>query len=284
MARPPRIEFPGAVYHLSSWCEPGVPAFADDEDRAAFLALLAQTLHRFDAQLLSYCLLPDHFHLLLFTRRGNLSQLMRHLLGVYTQQHHLRHGGSGTLFHGRFKAVLVDREAHLLDTCRYIELNPLRMGLVKDLAQWPWSSYPAHAGLVAVPEWLEADGLWAFVLGRALSGAADRRRAAERYAKLQASDAQLRLWPGRLRQQIFLGDEAFARRMLAQGRRSRPVVNTKAAPGQWADWLARSDSREQALYQAHTEGGMSMSVLAQTLGLSVSRVSRLVAAYERGLG
>ncbi|OYU28934.1 MAG: transposase [Burkholderiales bacterium PBB2] len=310
MARPPRIELAGAVYHLSSRCDAGVCAFEDDADRRSLLALIAQTMQRFDAQVLAYCLLPDHFHLLLFTRQANLSRLMRHLNGVYTQYHNRRHGSEGPLFHGRFKGVLVDREAHLLDACRYVELNPLRLGLVRELADWPWSSYRAHVGMEPAPAWLDADGLHAYVLGRELRGALDRRRAADRYAQLLASEPDLALWPGRLRQQIFLGDSAFVKRMRAAGRaadqaeraraRAKPASQGRADPAArfqstarsraaatdrppWAELLAHSGSREQALYRAHTEAGWSMSALAAELGLSVSRVSRLISGVERGL-
>ncbi|MCV2420073.1 transposase [Paucibacter sp. DJ2R-2] len=305
MARPPRIEIPGAVYLLSSRCDPGVAACVDDADRRALLALVAQTMQRFDAQVLAYCLQPDHFQLLLFTRQANLSRLMRHLNGVYTQYHNRRHGSEGPLFHGRFKAVLVDREAHLLDACRYVELSPLRLGLVRDLAAWSWSSYRAHVGLEPAPPWLDADGLHAFVLGRSLRGALDRRRAADRYADLVASEPDLDLWAGRLRQQIFLGDAAFVKRMKAAARAAAaalaaaskavgvPGQAARARPGPgtatvgpartaWEECLAANPSREQALYSAHTEGGWSMTALAAELGLSVSRVSRLIAGVERG--
>ncbi len=286
MARPPRIEFPGAVYHVSAWSEGGHPAFAEAADREAFLGLLAQTMQRFDAQLLAYCLLPDHYHLVLYTRQANLSRLMRHLGGVYTQHHNLHSRSDGALFHGRFKAILVDREAHLLDVCRYVELNPLRSGLVAGVEQWPWSSFRAHAGLDAAPVWLDVVGLWRYVLGREARTAAEQRRAAERYAKVVAKDPALRLWPGRLRRQIFLGDEAFVERMLAHaGIKSgaRPARRT-AGPGfDWPACLQASASREEALYKAHTEGGQTMSALAAALGLSVSRISRLIAGHEQGL-
>jgi len=288
MARPPRIEFPGAVYHVSSRCEPGTLAFADDQDRAALIELMAQSMQRFDAQLLAYSLLGDQYEILVFTRRANLSRLMRHLGGVYTQHHNRRHGSQGALFQGRFKAVLVDRERHLLDACRYVDLAAGRLGLSKSPAQWPWSSSPAHTGLVATPAWLESDGLWRYVLGRELQGAVDRRRAMARYAQLLAEEPGFDLWAGRLRQQIFLGDEAFARAALAQAaqaqRAAKPARAGKAqrAPSMQS-WLLESESREQALYRAHTEGGLAMSAMARALDLSVSRVSRIVAAYERKL-
>lgn len=289
MARPLRIEFPGAVYHVSSHCDVGVRAYADDDDRAAFIDLLAQAMQRFDAQVLAYCLGEQDFQLVLYTRQANLSKLMRHLNGVYTQYYNRRHGGSGALFRGRFKAILVDREAMLLDLCRYVELTPLRQARGPGLGGiegWPWSSYRAHAGLAVAPGWLDVDGLHGFVLGRPVRTAAERRRAAERYARLVASEPALDLWPGRLRQQIFLGDEAFVARMLAAAGAApaRALKRRKGgAGGSWNDWQRDSESREQALYRAHTEGGLSMTALAGLLGLSVSRISRLIAGYEQSL-
>lgn len=281
MARPPRIELAGAVYHVTVRGADGRAVFVDEADRRTLLDLLGQTMQRFDAQVLAYNLLDEHFHLLLFTRQANLSRLMRHLDGVYTQYFNRRHGDGGPLFQGRFKAIVVDREALLLDVCRYVELNALRLGLVRDVADWPWSSAPAHIGRVEAPPWLDVDGLLGFVLGRPVEGAADRRRAAERYARLLASEPRLALWPGRLRQQIFLGDAAFVARVQALARAKPAAKGARRKPIAWSDWLRSSSSREQALYRAHTEGALSMTALAATLGLSVSRVSRLIAGFER---
>jgi REP element-mobilizing transposase RayT len=281
MARPPRLEIAGAVYLIGAHCpfESGQIAFADETDRAEMLALLAQALHRFDAQALAYALLPDHYHLLLFTRRPNLSQLMRHVNGVYTQHCQSRHGFSGPLFQGRFHAALVDRERHLLDACRYIDLNPVRLGLARGAADWAGSSFRALAAMEAAPEWLDVDGLHTHLLGRPVSTAAQRRLAGERYARLVASDPGLQLWPGRLREQIFLGDAEFAARMRAAASAPRRAVRTS-----WPEWLRRAGGiREQALWLAHAEGGVAMTELAGQLGLSVSRISRLIAAAERAV-
>jgi len=217
MARPARLEIAGAVYLISAHCpfESGRPAFADDLDRAEMRALLAQALHRFDAQALAYALLPDHYDLLLFTRRANLSVLMRHVNGVYTQHRQRRDGFSGPLFQGRFRAVLVDRERHLLDACRWVDLGPVREGLARGAAGWSGSSFRALAGLEAAPEWLDVDGLHSHLLKRPAVTPAQHRLAGDRYARLVASEPGLQLWPGRLREQIFLGDAEFARRMRA---------------------------------------------------------------------
>jgi putative transposase len=281
MARPPRLEIAGAVYLIGAHCpfESGRPAFVDDADRAEMRALLAQALHRFDAQALAYALLPDHYDLLLFTRRANLSALMRHVNGVYTQHQQRRRGFSGPLFHGRFHAVLVDRERHLLDACRWVDLGPVREGLARGAAGWAGSSFRALAGLEAAPEWLDVDGLHSHLLGRPAVTAAQHRLAGDRYARLVASEPGLQLWPGRLREQIFLGDADFAARM-----RAATVPPQRAARTSWADWLKRAGGiREQALWLAHTDGGVAMTDLAGQLGLSVSRISRLIAAAEKAV-
>lgn len=243
------------------------------------VSLIEQALLRFDAQALAYCLLPDQYQLLLFTRKANLSRLMRHLNGVYTQYHQRRHGLGGPLFQGRFHAVLVDRERHLLDACRYIDLGPVREGLAGDPAAWPGSSFRAHAALEAAPDWLEVDGLHAYLLNRPASTPALHRRAGERYAAMLAAEPDFDLWTGRLREQIFLGDAAFAQRMRAQA--STPV---RAARVGWNEWMRRAGGvREQALWLAHTQGSVSMTDLAGQVGLSISRVSRLIATAERTL-
>jgi REP element-mobilizing transposase RayT len=186
MARPLRIEFPGAVYHVTSRGDRREPIFVDDEDRRALLEVVGQALSRFDAQMLAYCLMGNHYHFVLHTRRANLSMLMRHVNGVYTQAFNRRHGKVGHLFQGRFKAILVDRDAYLLEVCRYVELNPVRARSVRQPEAWPWSSYRAHVGLAEAPQWLDVEGLHGYVLGCPVTSAADHRRAANRYAELVA--------------------------------------------------------------------------------------------------
>lgn len=275
MARPLRIEFPGAVYHVATRGDG--PVFADDEDRRLLLELLDQAVQRFDAQVLAYGEGDAHYELLIFTRQANLSRLMRHLNGVYTQAYNRRHGRTGHVFQGRFKAVLVDREHLLMDACRYVELIGVREGLVGDPAEWPWSSFLAHAGMTTSPSWLETDGLWGHVLGKLPQNSSDRRRAAQRYYGMVESEPDLDIW-GQLRHQIFLGDAAFVQRTVRLSER----VPRAPRPRGLREWMRNSDSREEALYRAHTEGGQSMTALARELGLSVSRVSRLIAGHERG--
>jgi len=285
MARPLRIEFPGAVYHVTARGDRREPIFVDDQDRSALLAVLARAADRFDAQLLAYCLMGNHYHLVLHTRQANLSLFMRHLNGVYTQGYNRRHDKTGHVFQGRFKAILVDRDAYLLELCRYVELNPVRAGMVSAPGEWLWSSYLAHVGAADSPEWLDTLGLHGYLLGRDVQSDADHRVAAKRYAALVASAPDLQIWPDGLRQQIYLGDEQFVERM--QELMAAPRTDDREIPRKQRqsvkplqDWLALSASREEGLYRAHTEGGITMTSIATTLGLSVSQVTRLIARFE----
>jgi len=265
------------------------PIFVDDQDRHGFLDVVAQALSRFDAEILAYCLMGNHYHFVLHTRKANLSLLMRQINGVYTQAFNRQHNKVGHLFQGRFKAILVDREAYLLEVCRYVDLNPVRARMVKKPEAWTWSSYRAHVGLENSPIWLDTDGLHGYLLGRVPSGASDRRSAANRYARLVAAARDVQLWDEALRQQIYLGDEVFVERMqkIADPQRTAAREIPKAqrrTSRSLAQWLSTCDSREEAMFRAHTESGLTMSAIADELGLSVSRVSRLIARAEKAKG
>jgi REP element-mobilizing transposase RayT len=282
MARPLRIEFPGAVYHVSSHGEGGSAIFLDKADRQCLLAVLAHGMQRFDAQVLAYCLLEHGFELVIYTAQANLSRLMRHINGVYTQAFNRRHGRTGPVLQGRFKSVLVDRENTLLGACQYVESAAVREGLVRTASSWAWSSYGVHTGASEAPAWLDSDGLLSFVLGREARTPSERRKAAEKYASLLARFDGAAFWTQNLRHQIYLGDEAFVARMRRGKWRGgaaavRPSVRGRTSVAQW---IKDSASREQGLLRAYTEGGLSMTAIGESLGLSVSRVSRLIAKAE----
>ena len=173
------IEFPTAIYHVTSHGDRREPIYRDDEDRVAQLEVIALAMDRFDAQVLAYCQMGNHYHLVVRTRQANLSRLMRHVNGVYTQAFNRRHGVVGHLFQGRFKSILVDRDAYLLALCRYVERNPVAAGMVGTAQEWPWSSYRAHVCVAATPPWLDSDGLHGYLLGRPVVGARDRQRATQ---------------------------------------------------------------------------------------------------------
>ena len=288
MARPLRIEFPGAIYHVTSRGDRRDAIFGDDADRRTLLAVLAHAFQRFDAKALAYCLMGNHYHLVVRTQQANLSLLMRHLNGVYTQRFNRRYDKVGHVFQGRFNAILVDRDSYLLSLCRYVELNPLRSRLARSPADWAWSSYRAHAGLTEAPDWLDTAGLHGYLLGHAARDAADHGEATRRYAALVASAPDLKIWPQGLRQQIYLGDDAFVSRMQALAAQPRvqdpEIPRPQRLPTErpLQDWIAQSASRDEGLYLAHAQGGVPMTQIATALGLSVSRVSRLIARHEAG--
>ncbi|MBI3755201.1 MAG: transposase [Deltaproteobacteria bacterium] len=146
MSRPLRIEYPGAVYHITSRGNEKKAIFKDESDREKFLKILAQVNKRYNWLCHAYCLMDNHYHLLIETPDGNLSIGMRQLNGVYTQTFNRRHRRTGHLFQGRFKAILIQKDSHLLEVCRYVVLNPVRARMVEQPGDWKWSSYPATSG------------------------------------------------------------------------------------------------------------------------------------------
>jgi REP element-mobilizing transposase RayT len=286
--RPLRIEFPGAMHHVTSRGDRRELIYRDDTDRITHLAVLDQALERFDTEVLSYCLMGNHFHLVLHTRQANLSRLMRQLNGVYTQRLNQRHGLVGHLFQGRFKAILVDRDAYLLALCRYFERNPVAAGLVASAAAWPWSSCRAHVGQAPTPPWLDTDGLHGYLLGRPVASPADRREARTTYARMLEEVSDANLWQSGLRQQVFLGDEAFVGRTLDRlqsvgGRTPKtdgvPKRQTRR-PASLDRLLTEAEDRDKAVLEANRDAGFTITEIARHLGLSVSRVSRLIAREE----
>src|SRR4030042_1088894 len=134
-----------------------MPIFEDDEDIECLLSILEDVVKRFNWVIHAYCLMDNHYHLLIETGDGILSKAMRHLNGVYTQCFNRKHDHVGHIFQGRFKSILVNRESHLLELCRYIVLNPLRAGMIRQIDQYKWSSYRATAGLEEKPGFLTVD-------------------------------------------------------------------------------------------------------------------------------
>ena len=162
MARPLRLEFPGAVYHLTSRGNARQRIFFTDRDRELFLQTLSQVISRYSWICHAYCLMANHYHLLIETPKANLSLGMRQLNGLYTQSFNRQHRLVGHLFQGRFKAILVEKDSYLLELCRYIVLNPVRVKRSGQIGAWKWSSFRATVGSAAVPEFLTVD----WVLGQ----------------------------------------------------------------------------------------------------------------------
>jgi putative transposase len=154
MARPLRIEYPGAWYHVMNRGRRRERIFQDGNDYQAFIDLLRSTSEMFHADVSAFCLMPNHYHLLIHTPEGNLTRCMRHIGGVYTQHFNRRHAHEGQLFRGRYKAVLVEEEEYLLGLVRYIHFNPIKAGLVEDLKEYPWTSHHGYLSPDDKWDWL----------------------------------------------------------------------------------------------------------------------------------
>ena len=144
MSRPLRIEYPGAWYHVMNRGRRREDIFLDESDYHLFLDVLKDTAKMWNLKVSAYCLMSNHYHLLVQTPEGNLSRCMRHLNGVYTQRFNLKHGLDGQLFRGRYKSVLVEEDNYLLELLRYIHRNPLEAGIVTKLNDYPWSSHRGY--------------------------------------------------------------------------------------------------------------------------------------------
>ncbi len=155
MARPLRIQYPGAVYHITSRGNERRPIVRDDKDRWLFIRALADTVDSYGVVVHAWVLMDNHYHLLVETPEANLSQALRHLNGIYTLRFNRRHNRAGHLYQGRYKAILVHKDSYLKELCRYVVLNPVRAKMVKHPKEWKWSSYRATAGYETEPEWVE---------------------------------------------------------------------------------------------------------------------------------
>jgi len=220
VARPLRLEFAGALYHLTARGNARGDIFSDDEDRQLFLELLGKEISQQGWRCYAYCLMGNHYHLLIETPQPNLVAGMRRLNGVYTQAFNRRHQRVGHVFQGRYKGIVVDRDSYGLELCRYIVLNPVRARMVRGPEHWAWSSFRATAGRAAAPAWLDTD----WVLGQ-LGG----RTAYERFVREGLGEHSP--WE-KLQGQIWLGGEAFLQRMqrLADGKALSNVPRAQQRP------------------------------------------------------
>lgn len=157
MARPLRIEYPGAFYHVTSRGNEQKDVFKSQRDREKFLEYLESATERYGAVVHAYCLMSNHYHLLLETPAGNLSQIMRHINGAYTTYFNIKRKRSGHLFQGRYKAILVELDEYAMELSRYIHLNPVRAGMVTRPEEYRWSSYNNYIGQGTASSWLKVE-------------------------------------------------------------------------------------------------------------------------------
>lgn len=274
MARPLRLEFPHAVYHVTSRGNARQKIVRGDRDREAFLSVLGQVIERFGWLCYAYCLMDNHYHLLIETPRPTLSIGMRQLNGVYTQLSNRRHDRVGHVFQGRFKAILVQKDAHLLELCRYVVLNPVRARFVSRPHQWKWSSYRATVGREEAPPYLTVD----WVLGQFGQRLREARRAYEQFVR--DGIGQVSPW-GQLRGQIYLGSEAWvAKHQPDRVLREVPRTQTQAHRPTLKQLFSGKQIRDRAILRAYRRYGYRQREIAEHLGVHYTTVSRWLKRAE----
>jgi len=278
MARPLRIEYPGAFYHVTCRGNAQNDVFLFDGDRLRFMSLLKQCVDRFEWIVHAYCLMGNHYHLLVETPKGNLSRGMRHLNGVYTQWFNVVHERSGHLFQGRFHSILVEKDHYLLEVSRYIVLNPVRAHLVSAPEEWEWSSYRETAGFpVKRQSPLTPDEILShFSSHLARSRLQYRTFVREGLGKKNPLDETAG--------GLLLGSEDFVARMkglLEESNTTEHLKRERFAARASLQHIFSSRPRDKAMYEAVRHQGYTLREVGQYTGLHYSRVSRIVSGIDR---
>jgi REP element-mobilizing transposase RayT len=276
MARPLRLQFDGAIYHVTSRGNARADIFDDDGDRHAFLECLEKVVHRFHWLCHAYCLMSNHYHLVIETPEANLSKGMRQLNGIYTQGYNRRHRTVGHVFQGRYKAILIQKESHLLEVCRYVVLNPVRAKAVEKVEQWKWSSYRRTAGVAKGPPWLAVH----WVLSQFSQ---DRHLATGHYRRfVREGIDRPSIWEG-VQAQVLLGGENFVEKLqgyvkgyeaIAEIPRSQRYMSRPPLKKLFEGKRTKA-KRDTIIVQAVHRYGYSQREVAEMLGLHYATISRI---------
>ncbi len=282
MARPLRIEYPGAVYHITSRGNEKKAVFKSDQDRINFLNIFQHVNKRYNWICHAYCLMDDHYHLLIETPDGNLSIGMRQLNGVYTQLFNKLHGRTGHLLQGRYKSILIQKDSHLLEVCRYVVLNPVRAKMVEAPNAWKWGSYRATAGREDRHPCLTTD----WVLGQ-FGG--KRGKAEQEYRQFVQWGSDKNIWT-EVRGQAILGEEAFAERLVDYLKKHKDVpeipksqryANRPLLERIFTETIIRDkQKRDRKIAEAVEKHLYSQREIANHLGMHYASISRIM--NERG--
>jgi len=295
MARPLRLEVPGGLYHVTSRGNRREHIYLSDDDRRLFLALVGHVCERFSWGVHAWCLMNSHYHLLLETRLPNLSRGMRHLNGVYTQRFNRRHGRTGHVFEGRYKAQLVQKDRYLLPVARQMVLVPVRSGAVRGPADWPWTSYRFTLGSETAPAWVRRDELLALVPGT-------EGTPAERYARYVsegiAQAERTETAPAQAERagnttenttaQPYLGEDRLAGRIKSAPKRVRtrefPRAERRPLAQELGHYRRACRTRDEAMARAYLSGVFTMREIGDYFGVHYMTVSRAVQQFESGRG
>jgi REP element-mobilizing transposase RayT len=278
MTRPLRIEFAGALYHVTSRGDRSEVMYLDDEDRRAWLGILGRVCQRFNFVVHAFCQMGNHYHLLVETVDGNLSGGMRQLNSVYAQHFNRRHRLVGHLFQGRYHAILVQKEAYLLELGRYLVLNPVRANMVMAPGEWPWSSYSQMLRSTEAPAWLDTD----WVLSQF---SLTRSKAVAAYKTFVFEGIGLGSPLLKVSHQLILGDAAFVEqyRVLAS---EVPLQNISRAQRKSAaltldEYRKKYPDRDEAIARAYLSTLFTMAQIGEFFKVSLRTVYRAVLKFER---
>lgn len=279
MSRPLRIEYPDALYHVTSRGNARNDIFHSDSDRETFLKIFSGVVHRFNWLCHAYCLMDNHYHLLIETPDGNLSKGMRQLNGVYTQRYNWLHQKTGHVFQGRYKAILVEKDSYLLELCRYVVLNPVRTRMKEKPEQWVWSSYRFTAGMKNPPDYLTTD----WILGLFNPKKSEAQKLYRRFVR--AGIGLQSPWE-ELQGQILLGEETFldSHRDLLHDKqpvkeipRTQRYLNRPKLSNLFLKIKGKNKvERNKQIHQAHIQHGYSLKEIADHLGIHYTTVSKVV--------
>src|SRR5512143_1054831 len=284
MARPLRIEYPGAVYHVTSRGNDKKAVFKDDQDRETFLKILAHVNRRYHWLCHAYCLMDNHYHLMIETPDGNLALGMRQLNGVYTQARNKRYNKTGHLFQGRYKAILIQKDTHLLEVCRYVVLNPVRARMVEKPEDWRWSSYRAAAGKEAARPCLTTD----WILGQFSRTRAKAEREYRQF--VQWGIGKETIWK-EVKGQTLLGEDDFVDSLSGHLKRHKDIPEIPKSL-RYANrpelkkifnesTLADKRKRDRKIAEAVEKYGYTQRSIADHLGVHATYVSRILCGYYK---
>ena len=279
MARPLRIEYNGALYHVTSRGNERKLVFKDDTDRNIFLDTFHKVTQRYNWLCRAYCLMNNHYHLVIETSDGNLSKGMRQLNGVYTQTFNKRHKRVGHIFQGRYKAILIQKESHLLEVCRYVVLNPVRAKTVTGAKEWRWSSYRATCGIDKPHPCLTTD----WILGQF---AKQKRTAEKKYKEfVEAGIGEKGIWRS-VKGQSILGSDEFVEKLIGYVKghednkeipKSQRYINRPALKEILKkEILLNRKDRNKQIKEAINRYGYSQKEVADYLELYYTTISRIV--------
>ena len=281
MARPLRIEIAGGLYHVTSRGDRREKIYLTDADREIWLEIFGDVCRRYNWVCHAYCLMANHYHIVVETVEGNLARGMRHLNGVYTQGFNRSHGRDGHVFQGRYKGILVEKDSYLLELARYVVLNPVRAGMIAEVRNWQWSSYRAMIGEAECPAWLAT----AWLLGRF---GRERKAAIGEYVDFVRAGVGLPSVWAELRNQIYLGSEGFVDRMkqsispeLSLDEVPRAQYRRVAMPLE--DYVTGHTDSKEGMAKAYLSGDYTMKEIGHRFSVHYSTVSRAVKAFEAGM-